>query len=309
MSDSDLQSSTSKPVSSSLIAIAWLVTLLVSILPEAIFYYTGGPIPAWLLWAKVGLLIVLVILSWPWKQIQPLRSYFILLGVLILAWWSISWIRTVLPWQWEEQTPWAVGMLGIQLLKFGVVALLTVVVLFIIMRRRQEFFLTIGQLDAMAEPVRWLGMKEPVSWTRFGPIVAVVATLVLLVVLALTNQPSATTLVRSLPLLPMAVLLAATNAVSEEVSYRASLLAPLHKVVGKRHALLLTAVFFGLAHIAGGVPAGMIPTVLMTGFLGWLMGKSMLETRGFFWAWLIHFITDIPVFAFLAMDSVVRMGQ
>lgn len=70
----------------------------------------------------------------------------------------------------------------------------------------------------------------------------------------------------------------------------------------------LTAVFFGLAHYAGGVPLATTPTILMTGFLGWLMGKSMLETRGFFWAWLIHFVNDIPVFAFLAIGSVIAIS-
>ena len=25
---------------------------------------------------------------------------------------------------------------------------------------------------------------------------------------------------------------------------------------------------------------------------GWLMGKAMLKTRGFFWAWFIHFWMD-----------------
>ena len=89
----------------------------------------------------------------------------------------------------------------------------------------------------------------------------------------------------------------------EEVSYRSSLLAPLHKFVGKQHALALTAVFFGLAHYAGGVPLATLPTIFMTGFLGWFMAKAMLESKGFFWTWLIHFIADIPVFAFLIIGS------
>jgi hypothetical protein len=42
----------------------------------------------------------------------------------------------------------------------------------------------------------------------------------------------------------------------------------------------------------------------MTGFLGWLIARSMLETRGFTWAWFIHFFSDIPVFVFLAIGSV-----
>jgi hypothetical protein len=43
-------------------------------------------------------------------------------------------------------------------------------------------------------------------------------------------------------------------------------------------------------------------------FFAWIAGKSMLETRGFAWAWFIHFCADVPVFVFLAMAAV-RGGQ
>ena len=41
---------------------------------------------------------------------------------------------------------------------------------------------------------------------------------------------------------------------------------------------------------------------------GWLMGKSMLETRGFFWAWFIHFWMDIAVFSMIALGSITPGG-
>jgi len=42
--------------------------------------------------------------------------------------------------------------------------------------------------------------------------------------------------------------------------------------------------------------------------LGWFLGKSMLETRGLFWAWLIHLVQDVLIFAFLAIGSVTPGG-
>jgi hypothetical protein len=39
-------------------------------------------------------------------------------------------------------------------------------------------------------------------------------------------------------------------------------------------------------------------------FMGWLFGKSMLETKGFFWAWFLHFVSDVLVLAFTAMASI-----
>jgi hypothetical protein len=40
---------------------------------------------------------------------------------------------------------------------------------------------------------------------------------------------------------------------------------------------------------------GKIPGVLLAGFLGWFLAKSIGETHGFFWAWLIHFLQDVVI--------------
>ncbi len=309
MTTSDLRIAIPRLAPSPIIVTVWLVTLLASNLPDAIWTHFVGPTPPWLFWAKAAALIFMILLGWIWKRIQLLRPYLILLFVNLLAWWLLVWIRTAPLWsRWEGQVSWVVGISGIQLLKIGI-AVLTIVVLLLVMRRRQDAFLVKGQLDANVQPVRWLGLKDDVSWLFLGPIVAVVAGTIILFVLAGANQPSMTTLVRALPLLPAALLFSATNAFSEEVSYRSALLAPLHQVLGKGHAMALTAVFFGLAHYSGGVPLATLPTILMTGFLGWWLAKSMLETKGFFWAWCIHFVNDIPVFVFLAMGSVAVAGQ
>jgi len=34
------------------------------------------------------------------------------------------------------------------------------------------------------------------------------------------------------------------------------------------------------------------------------LGKAMLETRGFTWAWFIHFIQDVLIFSFMAAGSI-----
>lgn len=39
----------------------------------------------------------------------------------------------------------------------------------------------------------------------------------------------------------------------------------------------------------------------MTGFLAWLLGKSMLETRGIGWPWFIHFLPDVVIFLSYAL--------
>jgi membrane protease YdiL (CAAX protease family) len=103
-------------------------------------------------------------------------------------------------------------------------------------------------------------------------------------------------------MLPMVLLLAAMNAFSEEMTYRASLLAGLEPTLGWRQSLWITALFFGLGHYFG-VPYGPLGVAMST-FLGWILGKAMLETRGFFWAWFIHFLQDVLIFSFMAAGSI-----
>jgi hypothetical protein len=36
--------------------------------------------------------------------------------------------------------------------------------------------------------------------------------------------------------------------------------------------------------------------MIMASFLGWLLATSILDTRGWVWAWLIHAIEDVIIF-------------
>jgi len=69
--------------------------------------------------------------------------------------------------------------------------------------------------------------------------------------------------------------------------------------VGREQALWLTSFFFGVGHYYG-VPYGVVG-VLLAGFLGWFLGKNMVETGRVAWAWFIHFLQDVIIFTFLLM--------
>ncbi len=298
------QQASSRLVFSPLAVIVWSVTLLASTLPDALGFMFLGAIPSWLFSAKILLLCLFLLLCFAWQEIKPLRIYFSFLLLNVLAWGLLPVVRSTTTWSsWEGQVPWSIGMLGIQVLKLCV-ALLTLVGLVIVMKHRADFFLVKGKLDALAGPVRWLGIDKNTNWKTLGPIIALAAGTIMLGVLLLTNPFPISSVIKALPLLPLVLLLSASNALNEEISYRCGLLAPLEPVLGKEQSILLVAVFFGFAHYAGGVPLATLPTILMTGFLGWLMGKSLLETRGLTWPWFIHFVNDIPVFAFLALGYV-----
>ena len=124
--------------------------------------------------------------------------------------------------------------------------------------------------------------------------------------LVIAGRPAPDIARRALPFLPMVLLAAALNAFSEEITYRASFLSVLEGPVGRRQALRLTAVYFGILHYYG-VPYGVIGVVL-AGLLGWILGKSMQETHGMFWGWFIHFWQDVWIFSFLAIGSITPGG-
>jgi len=75
----------------------------------------------------------------------------------------------------------------------------------------------------------------------------------------------------------------------------------LESPVGPAQALLMTAVYFGLAHFYE-VPYGVIG-VIMSFIPGWFLGKSMLETRGYTWVCFIHYCMDIVIFFFIAWNA------
>jgi len=286
-----------------LTAFAWLVVLLVSDLPNAIWAALAGDPPAWLFWLKAGILAAVVLVSLAWARIRALRPYFILLLVLMLALWGMNRLMATPEYmRWQKDAGWALAMVGFQALKVGVTAVM-VAALLVLGKRRQDFFLAKGDLKAEVEPVRWLGITRS-RWRRFGPVLAVVLVLATVLFFGLTGGFSALgALGRGWPLLLASAVFAALNAFNEEMQFRAPLLGPLHEALGKQQAIWLTAVFFAFSHYFGGSPAG-VPGVLITALLGFFFAKAMLETRGLGWGWFIHFLQNTVIYSFAALSTV-----
>jgi len=287
-----------KPVASRiLIPTAWLVMLIVSDLPDILLAKLGGIIPPWMFLAKTGFLLAFLGLTLAWKTIQPLRQYAAIFLTLFLALSLTGLLRSTDWFQHNfnyEGVSFFAGYAAIFVLDIFV-ALTVLAVLMVMKRDRRAFFFAKGQTGAPIEPVLWLGIKPGESWKVFGWIFAGVAALGVAIPTILGIAPSGGTLLKALPLLPVALLLAAINAFTEEAYYRCSLLSTLHGTIGRTQSLLLTAVFFGLGHWLYGSPPGLVGS-LMVGFLAWLLGKAMLETKGFLWPWFIHFIPDAVIF-------------
>jgi membrane protease YdiL (CAAX protease family) len=285
---------------------AWVVTLLVSILPDVILNEIFKVSPNWLFPAKLGLLALALVVSLAWKPIRPLWQYFLVFLLLYFAEEGVHRVGEIVQWKtwFVYQAPFTVSMLGTQLLRI-MVAIFMVVVMLVLKRKFSEFYLVKGNLGAEAKPIPVL-MSKPESWKKLGIILSVCVTGGTLLFLFLAGRPSLGVLGAALPMFPMILLLAAMNAFSEEMNYRATVLGALKDVTTGPQAVMLAAVFFGIGHYYG-VPYGIIG-VIMAWFLGWLLGKSMIETKGFFWAWFIHFLQDVVIFSFMAIGSVTPGG-
>jgi membrane protease YdiL (CAAX protease family) len=287
--------------------LAWGLILLVSDLPDILLKAFGGRIPDGFFWMKAGLLGVSLAVSLFWKKTRPLASFALVFFVFFLALGLSSWAGKTPWWLGRFGGPnvsFTMGYLGVYILDTGV-ALAVIVALWIIKRRRSQFFLVKGGLSAPIGPVRWLGIRSSESWRTFGWIFALVAGAAVAIPTFLSVHLVKGTLGRAAVLIPAVLLFAAINAFNEEIYFRASLLSTLKDVIGGNQALLVAAVFFGLSHYLYGSPPG-VPGFLMTGFLGWILGKSMLETKGFLWPWFIHFVPDVVVFAYYAVSWVQR---
>jgi hypothetical protein len=286
--------------------IAWTVTLLVSVLPAIVVKELFKTDLSWLLWAQIGLLAILLGAALLVKPLRPLWMYFAVLLVLFLSEWFFNEkVGDLFAWYARfGMGNFTKQMLGTQLLRLFA-ALTMVLFLFILKRRPSAFYLVSGNLSAEAAPIPLL-MSKPSRWNKLGWILSLCISGGTLLFLVLASQPSLETLGRLLPFLPAVLGLALMNSFSEELSYRAGPLATLHEAVGPQQALLMTAALFGIGHYYG-VPYGIVG-VLMAGFLGWLLGKSMLETKGFAWAWFIHFLQDVLIFSFMAIGSVMAGG-
>lgn len=97
--------------------------------------------------------------------------------------------------------------------------------------------------------------------------------------------------------MPFSIAFALSNSFVEESITRLGVVVVLKGRLKDKTIPLISALLFGTIHYWGN-PGGFLG-VIVAGFLGWFLAKSILETKGIFWAWLIHFVQDIIIFSAL----------
>ena len=162
-------------------------------------------------------------------------------------------------------------------------------------------FLTPGNIAAPANGVSWLGISEGESWLSLGASLSFFITLATSTFIYLQFRKSTGSFRQLMPFMPWVMLFSFTNSFSEEVVYRLGVIVPLAGSVDTAYILLFSAAAFGAPHLRG-MPNGIVGA-LMAGLLGWLLAKSVVETNGIFWAWLIHYLQDVVIFSAFVMAA------
>jgi membrane protease YdiL (CAAX protease family) len=291
-----------------LTALAWGV-ILIGTVPQIILHLFGWDLPegplglSWLGWARAVVLAVLWAVTWVWPAAKPLRGFVL---VLLALWVGDLLIKPFVfereAWSnWLKQASWGVWVVADRLEDRLILVALVALTLLGSGIGRRELFLVRGNPSAPAQPARLLQGRRSMPWNLLVRGWLPVYAVIVVIVLGIQIRPDVSQIARALIYLPAIVIAAAINAFAEEFVFRSMVLARLEPVLGPRQAILMAAGLFGLMHYFGW-PEGFIG-VLMAAYLGWIAAKSMIETRGFVWAFLIHFIGDFIVYAFWAMAA------
>lgn len=163
----------------------------------------------------------------------------------------------------------------------------------------QEYFRK-GNISAEIHPEPLIGIKPKANenWLHLGLNFSIIISGVTAIVIYFQLiKGSQISLVNLLNILPFSILFALSNSFVEESITRLSVIVVFKNLLKERTIPFVSALIFGMAHYWGN-PGGFLG-VVVAGFLGWFLTKSILETKGIFWAWLIHFLQDVIIISAL----------
>jgi membrane protease YdiL (CAAX protease family) len=281
--------------------IAWSA-VIASTVPEIIWQESGHRMSFWFTGTESLLLVLAALAVLPFSRLRRMPRFIFALAALNFGWDFLAPAlgRTNFFHSLSGNASWGAQLFIARIPTLSGILLLGFTLIGSRITRR-DLFLSRGNLSAPAQPMPFIGLRKPIPWTVFGPALLVVFGVALPLFLYFTVYPDFTDRGRILHCLPWILLVAALNAASEEFQFRSVLLAHLRNVVSPAEGALLTAGLFGLGHYYG-QPSGPLG-VVMAGIAGWFWARSMIETRGFFWAFFIHMVQDIVILSFLAVAT------
>lgn len=232
------------------------------------------------------------------RSTRPLCVFALVLAVINASWLLMGWIGASHWWPKALVLAGPLGEIGSTIARKVVGIVPVLAALLLLLRSRRQAYLRVGDLSAKADAIPWLGIRAGrIGWGRLAPIAGLLIALgtFLLTLITAVGFAVPRGLGRLVASLPLIMLLALVNSFCEGIVYRNAVMGPLREHLPKCSVVLLSALFFGIAHYQG-IPGGLLGSV-MSGALGWFMARSMYETEGLASAWLIHLAQDITIFA------------
>ena len=267
--------------------IAWVTIAVASDAADICFgLYSGHRLPLEFVLLRALLLVPIAAVSR-----GSLRRFVLALVAFLCG----SWLARTLEhsWNWYQHAPISRQMYVDAWLAL-IPSLLIALTLIGSGLARADVYLTRGDLTAR---VKGLG---PVRWVILAP--AVILFMIyglseqLRLILEHSGAARSTHHPTSLALIGLSLTFASINAFNEEFRFRFVLLAHGTRAVGVSTALWMTSLNFGLAHWVSGHPGG--PTgALSTMLFALLLCRSLYDTKGGLWAWLMHAAGDVIIFA------------
>lgn len=175
---------------------------------------------------------------------------------------------------------------------------------FLRLNRRHEFYAHFrkGNISSPFLPEPWIGLnpKSTENWKHIGRNLAIIITVVTCVIIFYQIIRQYEINWESwLKFLPYVLVFSVINSFVEEMITRFGVVVSLKDFFSDKIISIVSALIFGTIHFYG-TPGGIVG-VLFSGFLGWFLAKSIIETKGIFWAWLIHLLQDIVIFSAMVM--------
>jgi membrane protease YdiL (CAAX protease family) len=269
--------------------------LFSSDLPSIVAQLLNVQLPAWTSLVRASILVLTAFLVWRSGRFPYLHAFIFSIAALLAGDWLQWRIENSIPW--FRAVPHAYGMF-VRVFLTLIPAGLMVLTFIPSDLTQRDLFLVPGNLRAPSTFPLFCA-----RWSVLGPMLLVLISAGLIVQLWAVSHPSghfrAGVILAGLP---AAIVFAVVNSSCEEFRFRCVLLAQGARSVGMAQAIAATSILFGLAHF-NGHPSG-ISGVLMSTFFAWVVAKSMVDTGGWGWAWLMHFVQDVIIFLVVLMTGV-----
>ncbi|MDX2172457.1 MAG: CPBP family intramembrane glutamic endopeptidase [Bacteroidota bacterium] len=187
-----------------------------------------------------------------------------------------------------------------QLILLAITALSLTTTYFLSKANFMNYF-SIGNISAPAQELKLFGIKQNDSWIKTGVSLSIIISIVTGLFMFFQIKGVGVDWSHLLAGILWIVLFSLTNSFGEEIIYRLGIVSPLSGLMSPIIVYVISAILFGVPHLAG-MPSGLIGAT-MAGLLGLVLAKSLFETNGLFWAWLIHFLQDVIIIGSLYLMS------